>query len=265
MTQAFALRRVGAAFALVASLAAVSACSPRPQGAETHDPFETVNRAWFDRNLALAGAVQRAPDDEALADAAHAADAPTLAPTATGSGVLQRRVRRFGSNLSHPRYVVNDLLQLRPARAAENAWRFVINSTIGLGGLFDPAAAMGLQGRPTDFGETLHRWGANEGAYVVLPFFGPTTERDAAGMVVDLMLDPLRHVLTGREHVAASGARLAGRLADQAAFSDVIDANVMRSEDPYVQARLLFLQARRHHLGIESEDDFIDPYADFPD
>ncbi|MGY6534863.1 MAG: MlaA family lipoprotein [Pararhodobacter sp.] len=262
MTQTSALRRIGAALVLAAVLAVVSACSPRPADTETHDPFETVNRAWFDRNLALASALQRPSD---TADALHSADAPTMTPAPTGGDVLQRRVRRFGSNLSHPRYVVNDLLQLRPDRAAENAWRFVINSTIGLGGLFDPAAAMGLQGRPTDFGETLHRWGANEGAYVVLPFFGPSTERDAAGMVVDLMLDPLRHVLPGREHAAASAARLAGRLADQAAFSDVIDANVMRSEDPYVQARLLFLQARRHHLGMESEDDFIDPYADFPD
>lgn len=222
-----------------------------------HDPFETVNRAWFERNLAL---------DSAISGDSHSADADEhVIDPAPGSGAVQRRVRRFGSNLSHPSYVINDLLQLRPDRAMGHFFRFAINSTIGIGGLFDPAASMGLAARPTDFGETLHRWGANEGAYVVLPLLGPTTERDAAGLVVDSMLDPLRHLLPGRQYAATRGARLAGQFADRAAFGDIIDANVIRSEDPYAQARLLFLQARRHHLGDETVEEFIDPYADFPD
>ncbi len=238
---------------LLVAFGLLAACNPRPQGTVVHDPYETVNRAWFERNLALDSAIgSDRSDDEAE-------------PAAPGGNVLQQRVRHFGSNLSHPGYVVNNVLQLRPDRAMHNFFRFAINSTIGIGGLFDPAASVGLIARPTDFGETMHRWGANEGAYVVLPVIGPSTERDAAGMVVNIFLDPLRYVLPGRERVGATGARLAGRIADRQAFGDIIDANVMRSEDPYAQARLLFLQARRHHLGMDSEDDFIDPYADFPD
>lgn len=229
--------------------AALAGCSPRPQGAEIHDPYESTNRAWFENNLAI--------------DRALGGDTPP--ETAESGGGLQRIVRNFGTNLSIPGTVVNDLLQFRPDRAVENTLRFAINSTIGLGGLFDPAGEMGLYGRRSDFGETLHVWGVNEGAYVVLPFFGPSTERDAAGMVVDLVLDPLAHLLAPREYGAASVARLAARVAERNEYADLIDANVMQSADPYVQARLLFLQGRRYYLGMETEEDFIDPYADFDD
>ncbi len=164
-----------------------------------------------------------------------------------------------------PSRVVNDLLQLRPDRATENALRFAINSTIGLAGLFDPASAIGLYGRRTDFGETLHRWGVGEGAYVVLPLLGPSTERDALGFVVDAILDPWGFALPERHARTISAARWLGRFAEQAEYADVIDANVLRSEDPYAQARLLYLQMRRHHLGITTEDDIFDPYDEIFD
>lgn len=228
-------------------IGALAACNPRPPGAEIHDPFEATNRAWFETNLALDRAVlgeeEGSPSD----------------------GSARRIVRNFGSNLSLPGSVINNLLQARPDRAFENALRFAINSTVGLGGLFDPAGRIGLHGRSSDFGETLHVWGANEGAFVMLPFFGPSTERDAAGMVVDMVLDPFRHLLPGREHAATVAARLAARVADRAEYDDLIDANVMQSADPYAQGRLLFLQARRYYLGSDSEEAFIDPYADFMD
>lgn len=228
------------------SVALMAACSPRPPGAEIHDPFEATNRAWFENNLALDNAV--------------------LGESATPSeGGPQRLVRNFGNNLSLPGSVINNLLQFRPDRAIENTLRFAINSTVGIGGLFDPAGRIGLHGRQSDFGETLFVWGVNEGAYVVLPVFGPSTERDAAGMVVDAVLDPFRYLLPGREHTATVAARLAARVAERAEYGDLIDANVMQSADPYAQGRLLFLQARRYYIGEESEEDFIDPYADFID
>lgn len=227
-------------------MAALMACSPRPPGAEIHDPYEATNRAWFESNLALESAV--------LGDSA-----------APSEGGARQLVRNFGGNLSLPGSVVNNLLQFRPDRAIENTLRFAINSTVGIGGLFDPAGRIGLHGRQSDFGETLYVWGVNEGAFVMLPFYGPSTERDAAGMVVDVALDPFRYLLPGREHTATVAARLAGRIAERAEYGDVIDANVMQSADPYAQGRLLFLQARRYYLGEESEDAFIDPYADFID
>lgn len=244
------------ALGLVAGLAAGCARAPAPLG--TNDPFEATNRAWFDTNLALDRALSSATGrgDEAEAEA------QTPAPS---GGVVRRGVRNFGANLGVPATVVNDLLQLRPDRAAQNTLRFAINSTLGLAGLFDPAGAMGLHGRGSDFGETLHRWGVGEGAYLVLPVLGPSTERDAVGMVVDSLLNPWDHVLTSREARAVSVARWAGRLGDRAEYADVIDANVMQSADPYTQARLLFLQTRRYHLGVESEDDVFDPYDDLGD
>jgi phospholipid-binding lipoprotein MlaA len=234
---------LGAGLAL---LALVAGCTQAPPPAAVNDPFEATNRAWFDRNLALDRAVSRD------------------APPREGPAPLRRLVRNFGSNLSIPSTVVNDLLQLRPDRAAQNTLRFAINSTVGLGGLFDPAAAMDLHGRRSDFGETLHVWGVGEGAYVVLPILGPSTERDALGMVVDAVINPWDYVLTGPEARAVTLGRWAGRFADRAEYADLIDANVMQTADPYAQSRLLFLQARRYHLGIQTEDDGFDPY-DFLD
>jgi len=242
------LKRLPGRLALaLAVVAALSACSPRPNGAEIHDPFEATNRAWFETNMAIDRAVLGEEPAEP-----------------TGSG-LRRVVRNFGMNLGIPGSVVNNLLQFRPDRAIENTLRFAINSTVGIGGLFDPAAHIGLHGRRSDFGETLYVWGVNEGAFVVLPFFGPSTERDTAGMVVDAFLDPLAYLLPSRQHTAVVAARLAARAAERVEYGDLIDANVMQSADPYVQGRLLFLQARRYYLGEESEDAFIDPYADFID
>jgi phospholipid-binding lipoprotein MlaA len=222
----------------------LAACSRPPVSTAPNDPFEATNRAWFETNLAL---------DRAISGA------PVTSERREPSPVL-RRVRSFGSNLGVPATVLNDLLQVRPDRAVHNTLRFAINSTVGLGGLFDPATPLGLPGRRSDFGETLHRWGMAEGAYVVLPVIGPSTERDALGAVVDMALNPWEAVVPWRTARAITAARWAGRFADRAEYADLLDANVMRTADPYAQARLLFLQARRHHLGIRTEDDSFDPY-----
>jgi phospholipid-binding lipoprotein MlaA len=229
-------------------LLAVAGCARGPISSTPNDPFEATNRAWFDRNLALTSAFSGGAEPEA-----EPRDRPGL-----------RLVRNFGSNLGTPSHVINDLLQVRPDRAMQNTLRFAVNSTIGLAGLFDPASHIGLTGRSTDFGETLHRWGAPEGAYVVLPVLGPSTERDTIGMIVDSLINPWDFVVTPQQARAITVARWAGRFASAREYADLIDANVIRTEDPYAQARLLFLQARRHHLGIQTEDDSFDPY-DFLD
>lgn len=234
--------------ALCALALVLAGCTaPTPSGTP-NDPFEATNRAWFETNLAL---------DRALSGPER------TEPRREPSPAL-RLVRNVAGNLGTPSTVLNDLLQLRPDRAMENTLRFAINSTVGLAGLFDPAGAIGLHGRRSDFGETLHRWGVGEGAYVVLPLLGPSTERDAVGMVVDALLNPWDFAVPARTSRAITAIRWAGRLADRAEYADLIDANVMRTEDPYAQARLLYLQARRHHLGVETEDDSFDPY-DFLD
>jgi len=257
--------RQGALVLLLAGAAAGCARAPAPSG--TNDPYEATNRAWFNNNLALMSAVtggEDSPEPAAEPDEitqAGAAPAPVEAPREEGR--FRRIVGNFGANLGLPSTILNDLLQVRPDRAAENTVRLVINSTIGLGGLFDPAARMGVHGRRSDFGETLHVWGLGEGAYMVLPVVGPSTERDALGLVVDAAINPLRFVLPQPELSYSTAARLAGRVAEASEYSDLLDANVINTADPYAQARLLYLQTRRYHLGVEAEDDFIDPYAEF--
>ncbi|MCB1396987.1 MAG: VacJ family lipoprotein [Rhodobacter sp.] len=237
-------RRIGkvSLIALVI-VASVAGCARAPAPSDANDPYETVNREWFETNLALSGGTERATP-------------PRPSP-------VRRMVSNFGGNLGLPSTILNDLLQIRPDRAVENTLRFVVNTTVGLGGLFDPAGRVGLHGRRTDFGETLHRWGMGEGAYLVLPVWGPSTERDALGLAVDMVIDPLRFALPSGDYDWTLAARGAARFADAAEYADIIDANVINTTEPYLQARLLYLQTRRYHLGIQAEDDIIDPYADF--
>ena len=91
--------------------------------------------------------------------------------------------------------MANGALQGNPKRVVQNGFRFLINSTIGVLGLFDPATPIGVPQDKTDFGETLHVWGAPEGQYVEAPFVGPSTSRDMVGLVVDVALNPVRLAL----------------------------------------------------------------------
>jgi phospholipid-binding lipoprotein MlaA len=108
----------------------------------------------------------------------------------------QRAIRRVFANLSQPVIFVNDLLQLAPSHAGASGARFVINTTAGLGGLFDPAAHLGLPGHRTDFGQTLAIYSVRSGAYLVIPVIGPSTVRDAFGVLVDGLFRPDVWLLT---------------------------------------------------------------------
>jgi phospholipid-binding lipoprotein MlaA len=168
-----------------------------------------------------------------------------------------------------PGDIANNLLQLRLADAGQNTLRLGVNLTFGLAGLLDVSSELGLEGQPTDFGETLHVWGVGEGPYLELPLAGPSTLRDTVGMAVDVALDPVGRALPVREANAATAIRIFSRLGDRARFSDTVDSLLYDSADSYAQARLLYLQNRRFTLGqggaasgAASDDGFIDPYAD---
>jgi phospholipid-binding lipoprotein MlaA len=98
---------------------------------------------------------------------------------------LQLGITNFFNNLREITNVANDLLQFKFAYAAHDTSRFLINSTLGIGGLFDPASSLGLEYRREDFGQTLYQWGYHNSSYLVLPFLGPSTFRDAIGVGVD--------------------------------------------------------------------------------
>lgn len=225
----------------------LSGCAAGTPG-QVNDPYEAANRRVHAFNKGLDENVVR----------------PITRPLKGGddaggeNGVLVV-VGNVGGNLSLPGKAVNSLLQGRPGKAARNTGRFLINSTLGLGGLHDPAGReFGLEEIDTDFGETLHVWGTPEGAYLELPLIGPTTQRDAFGKVVDLFIDPLDYVIEDHEALTISGIKLASKVSDRARFGDTVDSILYDSADSYAQTRLLYLQHRWYELGMEGGE--IDPY-----
>ncbi len=154
----------------------LSGCAtvPRERNGEVYDPLEPMNRAIFRANMAV--------------------DRAFIKPVALGyRAILPQFVRdRFHSfvdNLLEPRIFINDLLQVRLNAAGMTFARFLMNTTAGLGGLFDPASKHGLPRQSGDFGQTLYMWGMGDGPYLVLPFFGPSNLRDATGFGVDLITE----------------------------------------------------------------------------
>ena len=133
--------------------------------------------------------------------------------------------------------------------------RFTVNTTVGIGGLFDPASAMGIEGQSTDFGETLYIWGIEEGPYMELPLVGPSTARHTTGRIADLFMNPLTYVLPTPEAYYGTASSLAWALDTRDDFSNTVDDLFDNSEDSYAQARILYLQNRRFKLGDTQEEE----------
>ncbi|WP_460272695.1 MlaA family lipoprotein [Celeribacter sp. ULVN23_4] len=220
-----------AALALAGTLVG---CTAAPQAGGINDPYEEVNRGWHDTNIAL--------------------DRTVIKPVSTAYGtVVPNPVRKGLTNVSDtlgiPGTVVNDVLQLRLGDALHNTARFAVNATVGIGGLFDPATEMGLEERDSDFGETLYTWGVGEGAYVVVPLYGPSTERDALGLFVDMALDPVGNLLGNPEKSYNTGLQVAELADTRYRYSDLYESVMYDSADSYAQARLTYLDNRRYTLG----------------
>jgi phospholipid-binding lipoprotein MlaA len=220
----------------------VAACATMPRDASlpVSDPHEATNRQVLATNQRFLG-----PLSEAVR---------TVIP-----GPLHDRLHDLNSNLKEPRIFVNDVLQLRPEAAARTAGRFVLNTTIGLGGLFDVAGREGTGQQSGDFGQTLFVWGVNEGPYVVVPYMGPGTTRDAFGSIVDVFVDPLgwligAQVVSTTTHAVVSagttGLDAADRLGQlkQAEDSSIDFYSFIRSG--YYQSRRAEL---REALGLARE------------
>ena len=155
---------------LLASLTA-SVLLAAPAGADEHDPLEALNRKTLAFNYVV--------DTAAIKPLARVY--VRIVP-----GFARKRIRNALNNLREPRTVLNQCLQGKFDLAAQDAARFIVNSTVGVAGLFDVAAASGLERHYEDFGQTLGRWGVGQGAYLVLPVFGPSSLRDGVGRAADL-------------------------------------------------------------------------------
>ena len=227
-------------------LAGCSGGMDRNPGDGIHDPYETRNRKVhafnkeLDRDLIrpLAIGYSRAMPDE-----------------------FEDSIGHFATNLGQPSVTVNSLLQGDLRGAGISFSRFLINSTLGFGGLFDVASDFGVEQHDTDFGETLHVWGAEEGAYVEAPLFGPSTTRDSIGRVVDFFTNPLSYELDDPERYTPPAASALAGIGDRGRYSETVDSILYDSADSYSQARLIYLQNRRFQLGIGDESTEIDPFA----
>jgi phospholipid-binding lipoprotein MlaA len=160
-------------------IAGACAATPRDAALPLQDPNEHANRHVLAMN------------QEMLRPVAEAVQTVVPRP-------VHDRLHDFNSNLKEPRIFVNNLLQGRLDAASKTAARFAMNTTFGLGGLVDLATREGLPQQSGDFGQTLFVWGVGEGPYMVRPYFGPTTTRDAVGDVVDRFGDPVG-LLTGTQ------------------------------------------------------------------
>lgn len=158
------------ALALSAALATGCATTANP-----NDPLEGYNRAMFGFNEQV--------DKVVIKPAAQVYEAVLPHPVRTGVGNVL-------GNLGDPWIALNNLLQGKVAEGVSDLMRFALNSTWGLLGLLDIASEAGLPKHDEDLGQTLGRWGVGEGAYIVLPFFGPRTVRDAVALPADMAADP---------------------------------------------------------------------------
>jgi|SRR5690606_27023827 len=210
--------------------------SPKPANA---DPWEGFNRKVFAFN--------------------DVADRYVLKPVAKGYQAVtpqfvERGVHNMFGNLGEIRNVVNDLLQAKFQHGAQDAGRFVVNSTVGVLGFFDVASKIGLEAHDEDFGQTLGYWGLESGPYIVLPLLGPRTVRDAVGSIPDGYTDP---VVMGVDHVPTRNQILGLRVVDVRA--SLLQAEELMSGDRYIFMRDAYLQ-RRHFLVKDGvvEDTFGD-------
>ncbi len=233
---------------LISALLVLTACAsspsnqkaakPEPKKEDNRDPFEGFNRAMFAFNDGL--------------------DTVLLKPIAQGyryitPGFIENRFNDFFANLLEVRNILNALLQGKGSDASHYTGRFLMNSTIGLAGLFDPASELGLEEKDgEDFGQTLAIWGVESGPYLVLPFLGPSTLRDGvAAFPVDYYSNPTQYL---EQSSTADKIDIMGIIDTRATL---LDAEKLLSGDKYIFIRDAYLQRRQFLIsdGIV-EDDF---------
>ncbi|AWH55331.1 hypothetical protein C1924_20095 [Stenotrophomonas sp. ESTM1D_MKCIP4_1] len=194
-----------------------------------YDPWEPLNRRVHRFNVGVDNVIARP-----LATA-YTHVVPRFARTG---------VSNFFSNIRAPVTIVNQLLQGRPDDAWDTLGRFLMNSTLGIGGLFDPASKAMVPNRREDFGQTLGAWGWRRSRYVELPFFGPRTVRDVFGLAGDMPLSPMRTIEEDKIRIGLQGLQLVDTRAQLLAVDDLRSSAV----DEYALVRDAWLQRRNYQI-----------------
>jgi len=198
---------------------------------EANDPLEPTNRVLY--------AINNGIDTVILRPAAVAYRAALPEPVRTG-------IHNVLSNLGTPVELGNDILEAKPRRAGDTTMRFLINTTIGVVGIFDVAKDLGYPDHDTDFGMTLALWGVPEGPFLFLPVLGPSNPRDAVGRGVDIVGDPFTWVGQGTVVTVLDWTRFGVNAVDQRSrYIDAIDNIKKTALDPYATFRSLYRQHRQ--------------------
>jgi len=248
---------------VVAASFLLAGCAHRPPASdpealrlykEKNDPLEPMNRITLRFNEAMDRLFLRQV---------------TLGYRAIVPAVGRKAVENFLRNLRNPVYFANSLLQGDVRQAGVVLGRLIVNSTIGIGGLGDPATKMGLVHRREDFGQTLAVWGVGDGFYLVLPFLGPSSLRDTFGLAGDVGLDPFTSVLLDGKQKYLSYVRRGLEGLDLYERSiDNLDDLRRNSLDYYSAVRSFYRQNRKDLINngkVQPDDAQFDDFDDFDD
>lgn len=235
--------------AWLAAVLWLSGCASVNGPPDSQDPWERFNRTMYNFNDKFDRAV--------LKPVAKGYRAVTPDPAEKGIG-------NFFSNLDDVIVIANDIVQFKPLQALSDTGRFLVNSTLGIAGLFDVATPIGLKKHDEDFGQTLGRWGVGQGPYLVLPFLGSSSVRDGIGLVTDQRINPVREVENSDTRAGLYLLNIVSLRAGLLEAGDIVDE---AAYDPYIFIRELYLQRRQNLVydgspPVDPMDEEIDIFSD---
>jgi phospholipid-binding lipoprotein MlaA len=210
--------------------------APAGESGDVYDPWERFNRRMHRFNNAVDRSVARPMAKFYM----------KVVP-----GPVRSRVGSFFDNLGQPATAVNALLQGKVKHSAQAMGRFLVNSTVGIAGLFDPASRMKIPEREEDFGQTLATWGWRRSRYLELPFFGPSTVRDAFGIAGDSPLQPVSYVETDKVRIGLTALNLVDMRTRLMAFDSLRD----EASDDYLLVRDAWSQRRNFQIKGDTGGD----------
>ncbi|MDC3107972.1 VacJ family lipoprotein [Paracoccaceae bacterium] len=232
---------------LVAILLSSAVCAQGFMAKEPYDPIEDINRKTHEFNKGL--------------------DKYAIRPTSSFYGsyvpeLIRIPISNFRGNLNEPKRFFNHLLQRDLSGAGVDLSRFVINSTLGIGGLIDVASMWNIYPRSTGFDETFNSINIPQGAYVELPLFGPSSARGTVALITDYALNPSKPITEGIDGLVMLGVEVANVFQKRYEFAPMIDATLYNSADSYAATRNVFFQTKQEFNIDDQEADVFDPYSE---